>query len=80
MNPSLVKLSFFLTLLVFASGLKFENEDAKINDGPCKTTDDCGRCNCKRDGGCVCCVCVSGQCFCTNIGGPPSLSHANVTG
>ncbi|KAE9621841.1 hypothetical protein Lalb_Chr01g0019051 [Lupinus albus] len=79
MNASLVKLSFFLILLVCASGLKFEtkNQDAKINDGTCKTTDDCGSCVCGQNG-CRCCICVSGQCICTNVGGHGSMSHANA--
>ncbi|CAL0310444.1 unnamed protein product [Lupinus luteus] len=70
MNASLVSFSFFLILLVFASGAKFEIErqDSQINGVDCKVNSDCSGCICGRNAHCACCD--TGTCVCFRIDVP----------
>ncbi|XP_019456501.1 PREDICTED: uncharacterized protein LOC109357178 [Lupinus angustifolius] len=67
MNASLVKFSFYLMLLLFASGIKFEIErqDSKNKGGECKITTNCDGCICGRTSHCTCCD--PGVCVCFRI-------------
>ncbi|XP_019455355.1 PREDICTED: uncharacterized protein LOC109356495 [Lupinus angustifolius] len=70
MNASLVKLSFFLMLIAFASGMKFEIErqDSETNGVDCKVRSNCEGCICGKLTPCSCCN--DGACVCFRIDQP----------
>ncbi|CAL0318785.1 unnamed protein product [Lupinus luteus] len=80
MGKSLSITSFFVLLLVLASGLNIESEDQQVNSGvdnkPCKSDQECGTCPPFDPGNFKpCCLCLRGKCQCTT--GPPGIHKLN---